>query len=64
MSTCRNTLVREERQKNRPSDGRTHRNLCENVKEEGDDGEVEVDPGSSKALAQVLGHGDHLKAAH
>lgn len=43
--------------------GGTHGNLCENVKKEGDDGEVDVDPGSSEALLQVLGHGDHLKAA-
>lgn len=55
--------MRAERETKLPPDGRTHRDLGENVKEEGDDGEVDVDPGSPEALLQVLGHGDDLNAA-
>lgn len=48
--------------KNLLSNGGTHWNLVENIKEQGD--EVYIDPCSSKALFQVLGHGDHLNTAH
>lgn len=38
----------------------THWDLGENVEEQGDNGEVEADPGPSEPLLQVLGHRDHL----
>ena len=38
----------------------THRDLGENVEEQGDDGEVQANPGATKPLLQVLGHCYHL----
>ncbi len=38
----------------------TYRDLGEDVEEQGEAGEVEVDPLAAEALPEVLGHGEHL----